>query len=180
MSVRQLGYLDFPNMWQFLSWSQRPTHWACPFITHMHMCICTRAHAHTHTQCRARWYAVSLIKGTWAALIGTAVQRGLWARFWVKVSWAGLKCPRVWDLALNERVYPEANLSDPSSQNQKERRAGEGWETWIFGLGRGESCQHPSVCECFGAGGSSSGFVSPIPPRLWTVWNLSLAPLSHQ
>ena len=49
MSVRQLGYLDFPNMWQFLSWSQRPTHWACPFITHMHMCICTRAHAHTHT-----------------------------------------------------------------------------------------------------------------------------------
>lgn len=58
MSVRQLGYLNFPNTWQFLSWSQMPTQQACPHITR------TR-------RCGARWHAVSLIKGARAALVGT-------------------------------------------------------------------------------------------------------------
>lgn len=89
-----------------------PTHYA-------HGC------ARTHS-CGARRRATSLIRGTWAAVIGTGSPERNVDMILSPHELSGSAVP-LGCLALNERFHPEANPSDPNSQTQKE---GEQVKVW--------------------------------------------------
>lgn len=158
MSVRQLSYLNFPNTWQFLSWSQMPTQQACPCVIHTHtppvlgqMACCIS------NQRRA------------AALIGTGrpernvhviLRRG--SREDLSAS-GSETCPEWGTLSWGKSV--RSSSLDLEGEWAKVVRH----EYLIKERARIEPCAHPSVCEL-----SFSPF-----PGLWTLWGLWLMLMNH-
>lgn len=73
--------------------------------------------------------AISLIKGMQAAVIGTGHPERNVGMIWSQDELRGPDVPPGLRPGPDERVYPEADLSDPSSRTQKDRRVREGHKT---------------------------------------------------
>lgn len=154
MSVRQLSYLNFPNTWQFLSWSQMPTQQACPCVTH----------THTPPVLGQMACCISNQRRT-AALIGTGRPE---RNVHVNLRQGEPRGPErqwIWDLPWMRDFILRQVCQIPAPQWAKVVRH----EYLIKERARIEPCAHPSVCE--------SSF-SPF-PGLWTLQGLWLTLMNH-